>query len=259
MAGKDRGLNGFLVLLRTVISMLWLVVSTVVYALLVIVVAPCSRALAWQCARIWCRQLLWVCGVRLHLHGVHKLDHASRYVIISNHQSHLDIPALMTCLPSCRLTFAAKKELFAIPVFGWGLRALGHIQIDRSSARTARASILAAARRLKKADVSVVIFPEGTRSPDGSLGPFKRGSLTLALESGLPVVPVAVSGSGRVVPKKVLRVFARPIHVFIGDPIAPETCIYSDKEALSTHLRGQIHTLLTQGEKFLAPEGKVTA
>ncbi|MBN2188873.1 MAG: 1-acyl-sn-glycerol-3-phosphate acyltransferase, partial [Chitinispirillaceae bacterium] len=189
-----------------------------------------------------CRQLLFMLGVRVMVNGGEKLAHGEPYVFFANHQSALDIPVLYAGLarPLC---FIAKKELFMIPFFGWAMAAVGHVSIDRSSARKARESLASGVGRLKKNAFSLILFPEGTRSADGTLGAFKQGSFSLALDAGVTVVPVAVRGSCDRLPKKSLLVNQGDVYVDICDPIFPAGI---EKGTLAVRVRKAIADIVTQ-------------
>ena len=229
-------------LVRGFITAIWVLLTTVIYSLPCILLARKSTALGIFLSRLWCSQMLSLAGARLRVVGLEKLDPCGKYIFVANLQSHFDIPALFAVLPF-RLVFAAKKELFRIPFFGWGIAALGHITIDRDSARKARQSLTAAVNRLKNENICTVIFPEGTRSLDGSLGEFKRGSFTMAVESGLPVVPVFINGTGTVLPKKALLPRPAAVTITLGTPIATAG---DDKETLSGAVRQCIASMAAQ-------------
>jgi 1-acyl-sn-glycerol-3-phosphate acyltransferase len=146
----------------------------------------------------WARCVLWLAGVRVDIEGRENVPLEGAQLFVSSHQSMLDIPALFTLVPP-RTRFVAKRELFRIPLFGWAIGLLGFVPLDRSDRRAAvraleRASTLARKQR------PILVFPEGTRSRDGSLLPFKRGAFELARELGLPVVPIACLGGARCLP-----------------------------------------------------------
>ena len=221
--------------------MLWFVLSTTVYASICIVLGIFSKRTAHVVARLWNVHLLFFCGVRLAVRGEGKLKPNGRYVFFANHQSALDIPVIYTGIrrPIC---FIAKKELFRIPIFGWGLSMVGHVKIDRSSPRKARLSLARGIAHLRKHRLSLVLFPEGTRSADGRLGEFKQGAFSLAIEAGVPVVPVAIIGSRERLVKKSLMVNPGTIHLDIGNPIDPKGM---DKSELAIKVRSEIDRMLS--------------
>jgi 1-acyl-sn-glycerol-3-phosphate acyltransferase len=149
-------------------------------------------------ARGWARVLLLGLGVEVDVEGGENLP-AGPAVYAANHGSSLDIPILFGYLPA-DFRFIHKRSLYLIPVLGWSLWVAGHVGIDRGNPFRARKSLHSAAQRIQDG-TSVVVFPEGTRSPDAGVRPFKRGSFVLALEAGVPVVPVSLRGVKRVVPR----------------------------------------------------------
>jgi 1-acyl-sn-glycerol-3-phosphate acyltransferase len=191
---------------------------TLVYAPLTSMVAMFFRKLARRMSRGWSSYILGIGGIRLSVIGKEKINSKERYVFMSNHQSALDIPIIYTGLGE-QISFIAKKELFMIPIFGWGMWAVGHISIDRGNARKAHASIASAVRKLNKENVSLILFPEGTRSKDGKVLDFKTASFTLALQAGVKLVPVAIKGAIDCLPPKSNRIVPGKVTLEIGDPI----------------------------------------
>lgn len=160
-----------------------------------------DRKRSWvrHVAPLWSRILLWAGGVRVQVDRRPAAPAGSAPVFVSNHQSNLDVPVLSALLPH-RVLWLAKKELFSIPVFGQAMRAVGYLPVDRGDRDAARRSIEAAAGQVREG-APVILFPEGTRSPDGRLLPFKPGFVHLALASGAPVVPVVIRGTAELWPK----------------------------------------------------------
>jgi 1-acyl-sn-glycerol-3-phosphate acyltransferase len=229
---------------------LWLLASTAAYGTACVAAGIFSRKFAQGIGRAWCRHLLCLIGVRVRVTGVEKLVRSACYAFFANHQSALDIPVLYAGLPY-PLCFIAKKELFRIPFFGWGIAAMGHVRIDRSSARKARDSFIRGVERCKKHSFSLVLFPEGTRSVDGTLGEFKQGSFTLAREAGIKVVPVALRLARERLPKKGLLVRPGPVDLVIGDPLDPAGM---DKRELSLNVRGCIEKMVNSASDSYSPE-----
>ncbi len=225
------------------VFLVWVIVSTFVYAMGVFLTVPISRTVAWALAGIWCRHLLAVAGVRVRISGIEKIDNSQSYFLVANHSSALDIPVLMGMLP-LRLLFMAKKELFRIPVFGWGLRALGHLPVDRSSARKARLSMSAAAEKLKaEKGIGIVIFPEGTRSSNGEIADFKKGSFALALEAGVSILPVHLKNAHKILPKGAIFPVRGNIEVLIGEPISIASEESRSKAELAEEARNAVIAL----------------
>nr|WP_224747038.1 lysophospholipid acyltransferase family protein [Pelovirga terrestris] len=156
-------------------------------------------------------------GLKLKVTGSENLTGDGPAIYVSNHQSNFDIPLLYAGLP-IQFRWMAKQELFNIPLFGLAMKSSGYIPIDRSNRKEAMRSLTAAARRIRDG-VSVIIFPEGTRSADGTLQPFKKGALLLAAKAGVPIVPMAIHGSHQVQPKGSLRINPTPLLLTIMPPI----------------------------------------
>lgn len=148
-------------------------------------------------ARLWARFALALNNTPVELRGAENLPDGP-FILMSNHQSNFDILALIATIPR-RVYWIAKKELFDIPIFGSSMRRGGYIPLDRSDGRKALKSMDNAAAIIRQGS-SVVMFPEGTRSRDGQLLPFKRGGFMLAVRAGVPVIPVTINGSGTVNP-----------------------------------------------------------
>ena len=148
-------------------------------------------------ARLWARFGLALNNTPVEMLGAEYLPDGP-FILMSNHQSNFDILALIATIPR-RIYWIAKKELFDIPVFGSSMRRGGYIPLDRSDGRKALKSMDNAAAIIRQGS-SVVMFPEGTRSRDGHLLPFKRGGFMLAVRAGVPVIPVTINGSGTVNP-----------------------------------------------------------
>jgi len=168
--------------------------------------------------RCFVRIGLKLAGVKIVVAGLDRLDPATTYVFTPNHQSIIEVPLMVTYLGR-NPAFLAKKELFKIPIFGKGMRQIGIIPVDRSNSAAAIESARSATRNLKTGK-SYVVYPEGTRSPDGRPLPFKKGAFLMAVDAGVPVVPITVSGSSRVMPKGKVRVLPGTIRLTIHEPIS---------------------------------------
>jgi 1-acyl-sn-glycerol-3-phosphate acyltransferase len=175
-----------------------------------------SGRFAHWCARTWSRLILATTGVEVEVVGLDRLDPDRAYVFVSNHQSIYDIPILFWSLPF-QIRIIAKDSLGSFPFLGWHLRRTGHILVDRR--RPARAAIFGRASRLMREGLSLIVFPEGTRSRDGRVAPFKGGSFYLALDAGLPVVPLSVVGSRHVMRKGRLATYPGHVKLVVHDPI----------------------------------------
>lgn len=193
---------------------------TFVFALsaLVCTLVDASGRLYAAHARLWARISLALVAVRVTVRGAERLPEGP-VIFMSNHQSNFDILALLAAMPR-RIYLIAKKELFDIPVFGASMRRGGYIPLDRGHGREALKSMAMAAGMIRDGK-SVVMFPEGTRSKDLELLPFKRGGFMLALKAGVPVVPVTINGSGRVNPAGLTRIYPGSISITLHEPIMP--------------------------------------
>lgn len=190
-------------------------------------------------ARIWCRLIVWTCGINIAVEGLERLEPNRSYVIISNHLSNFDIWCTIAALP-VDLRFVAKKELLRIPVFGQALAVSDHIVIDRQNSEEAIRTINAAAAR-SSTGICILFYAEGTRSPDGAVHAFKRGGVTLALRTQLPILPLSISGTRKFLPKR--SVVIRPsgnVMIVLGEPIPTVGLSVETRDALNTRVRDVI-------------------
>ena len=192
----------------------------------------------WWARELWSPVLLWAGGARLEVTGGENVDASRPTIYVSNHQSTIDIPTLFIALP-VRLSLIAKKQLRYVPALGWYLWIAGHILIDRSNPKTAIASLDEAGRRIR-AGASLIVYPEGTRSPDGRVLPFKKGPFALALKAGVAVCPVTIEGSGKLMPKNRWTITPGPIRVQIGKPIDAGAYREDERDRLMRDVRGEI-------------------
>ncbi len=193
-------------------------------------IEPTGRFYSFLARRFWARQILWLGGVDATMVGAEDIDWKKPYVICSNHASQVDIPLLFAVLPT-GLRFLAKRVLFYIPVFGWMLAIARFIPVDRGNREKARSSVIKGAKRIRKGP-SLLVFPEGTRSPDGQVHNFKSGAFIMAIEASVPVLPVAIRGSYAIVPRHHLTVRPGSVEVIIGNPISTENLTIKDRNSL---------------------------
>ncbi len=196
-------------------------------------------------ARLWAKVGLRLAGVRLQVSGQEHLHPDAPVIYMSNHASNFDILALFAGLPG-QFRWLAKEELFRIPLFGLAMRRIGYIPLDRSDRKKALHSMTEAAKRIR-AGASVVIFPEGTRSADGILQPFKKGGFLIALKAAVPVQPVAISGSFAVMPKTSRWIHGGLIEVRILPAIATAELASADIETLRVTVQERIAASLESG------------
>ena len=193
--------------------------------------------------RAWCREILRAAGVEVEIEGAEHLEEHRGEILVANHVSWFDVFALAGHLP-VSVRFVAKKELEKVPIFGPAWKACGHVSIDRSDRAAAIASLEKAGELIHRNRTTVVMFAEGTRSPDGELKPFKKGPFVLAIQGGVPVVPAAIVGSRGVMPKGAWRIRPGRIRVRIGEPIPVEGLEHEDRDALTVRAHARVAALL---------------
>jgi len=198
-----------------------------------------NETLTWRFAATQARVLTRVLGVRVKVRGLEHVD-GKPCVFVSNHRSHFDIPAILGFVPGIN-RFTAKKELFREPVLGLVMRTMGMVPVDREHPENAIERL----RRLRNDGHSLVFFPEGTRSRDGVLGPFKKGAFVTAIELGLPIVPIACRGSETIMPAGgYLSILPGEMELVILEPVATEGLTYEQRDALAAQIRARIATAL---------------
>ena len=190
-------------------------------------------------SRFWTWMVLRVGGISLKVHGLNHIDPKQPYIFMVNHQSNIDIPVLVQSLPAFQLRWIAKKELLWVPLFGWAMWAAKHLTVDRSD-RSDALGVFKKARQQMAHGISVVVFPEGTRSGDGRLLPFKRGGFLLAVKTKTPIVPVTINGSGRILPKGDWRIRRGEIEVTVGKPVGMENYRPGTARGLSAEVYEQV-------------------
>lgn len=232
---------------RVIISgwgIVWLTLLTIIFASTTIILSWCrvsEHKIQWA-PRAWARLILWGVGCPVRTIGRENIVPSATYVFASNHTSALDILALFGQLPS-NFRWIAKKELFKIVLFGPAMLRAGYIPIDRSDRRAAMESLNRAAERIATG-ASVVIFPEGTRSPDGNLLPFKSGGLALAIRSKRPVVPVAIVGANKALKPKSILLSPGRIFIILGKPIPTEGLNMKQRDQLAQEVRERVQELM---------------
>jgi len=195
---------------------------------------------AHWCARTWSRLILATTGVRVHARGLERLEPGRTYVFVSNHQSIYDIPILFATL-AFQIRIIAKESLGRFPFLGWHLRRTGHLLVDRHDPD--RTAILDRWKNLVTRGLSLIVFPEGTRSVDGQVGRFRAGSFLLALQARLPVVPISISGSRHVMRKGRLMTCPGEVALTVHPPFAVpviEAPTVRDARALAIRVRAVV-------------------
>lgn len=226
--------------LQTVIILVYVVLATIVMATVIIIVALFSRNgnAPHLVARAWARSILFVSGIHVHVNGLENLNVDGSCILMPNHQSNFDIPVLLGCLP-IQFRWLAKAELFKIPIFGRGMRGCGYISIDRSNRKSAFQSLAEAAAKIRNG-VSVLIFPEGTRSRDGRILPFKKGGFVLSVDAGVPIVPIVIFNTWSIMPKDRLRIRTQSVRMDILAPIPTSGYTRKTKDDLMDSVRNTI-------------------
>lgn len=213
---------------------LFTVVWTAGWIGLALLVRVLTRGRHWplrMASRCWAPGLLRGAGVRLCVQGLERVDWSQPHVFVANHQSIIDIRVLFRALP-VPLRFVLKQELAKVPFVGWYARAMGMVFIQRGSARSAPQRLREAARMLHDG-AHVCAFPEGTRSRDGRVGAFKGGAFHVAIAAGVAVVPIAIEGSGEILPASGFSVRPGTIRLRIGEPLSTAGLTTSDRSALA--------------------------
>lgn len=193
-------------------------------------------------ARIWGKMLLAVSFIRVRAEGLEKLDPQGAYVFVANHASYMDIPALLSELRQ-QFRFFAKKGLYQIPFLGTHLRRAGHLPVDRSSARASLKSMTEGAHIIAQRGISVLLFPEGGRAPEG-LREFKEGAAYIAIKAGVPIVPIAIVGMRELLPMGSIHIRSGGVTVRVGDPISTKGLKIGDRVELTQRLYEEISGLL---------------
>lgn len=231
-------------MLRGAFALLVFVVATVVLGAAATVVDLVVRRAdaTLRLGKIWARLMLAATGAKVRYEGLANASTRLPCVYISNHQSLVDVWALLPALPNS-VRFVAKRSLFRIPFLGWSLWAGGFIPIDRGHRAKAIRSLEVAADRIRSG-CPVLLFAEGTRSLDGKLAPFKRGAFHLAVRAGVPVVPVAVSGTFAILKPRTIAVRPGAVTVRFGTPIAVEPFRPDDVDGLLDRVRESIVSMI---------------
>ena len=227
-------------ILHTVFIIVWVVLATIVIGTTVIVVGFFSRDgnAPHLVARAWARSILFVSGIHVHVNGLENLNVEDSCILMPNHQSNFDIPVLLGCLP-IQFRWLAKAELFKIPIFGRGMRGCGYISIDRTNRKSAFQSLAEAATKIRNG-VSVLIFPEGTRSWDGKILPFKKGGFVLSVDAGVPIVPIVIFNTWSIMSKGRLCIRTRSVRMDILAPIPTSGYTRETKDDLMDSVRNTI-------------------
>jgi 1-acyl-sn-glycerol-3-phosphate acyltransferase len=230
-------------MIRGVLTLVTFVVATLILGPIGILGALVTGRpdFVFAMGKIWARAHMAAMGIRPVYHGLEHAGGTAPRIFLSNHVSNLDIWAVVPALP-VTTRFVSKRTIFWIPILGQAMKVADFIAIDRKDRASAIRSLGRAAERIR-AGASVILFPEGTRSRDGKLAPFKRGSFHLALDAGVPIVPIAISGTYHVLRPRSIVVRRWPVHVTFAPPI-DVTPFKDDLDGLVAKVHGEIAALL---------------
>lgn len=210
----------------------------------------------WGASRTWASGIMRSAGMTdLIVKGVERIYDGQPFILMANHQSHLDPPSII--LSSDRpIGFLTKQELKRVPVFGWALERTGHVFIDRKDKDKSHASIDLAARRIAEGRC-VLVFPEGTRTLTEDLLPFKKGGFVLAVKAQVPIVPVGVAGTREIFPSQSSYVVGKsPVAIVYGEPIPTAGHTLETKDGLMDQVRTSILGLRQEARQLVATAGR---
>ena len=230
--------------MRRVLSFLNLIVTTLVLSIVALCTVPFDRGgeTIHKIARVWAHVYLRIAGVKVSVTGVDRVT-TPPYIFMCNHQSALDIHVLLAHLPFS-FKFIAKRSLFLIPFFGWAIKRAGYVSLDRENPRKALKAMDEAAQRIQDG-TNILVFPEGTRSVDGKLLPFKKGVFSLALKARVPIVPVGICGTSLLQPEGYqVPVQGGLVSIHLGQPILVAGRGVSYKDEIAHTVRAKMEELL---------------
>jgi 1-acyl-sn-glycerol-3-phosphate acyltransferase len=209
-------------------------------------------------ANLWAKILLLICNTKVEIVGMENILRGKPQIFMANHQSDFDILIVLAHIPG-QFRWLVKKELFHIPVFGAAMKSAGYVELDRNNRERAMQSLDQAALSIREGK-SIMAFPEGTRSRFGEIKPFKQGTFYLAINSGVPIVPISIIGSGEIMPKRSLKIKPGKIKLVIGKPIDVKNFTLENRQGLITVVRNTIiknyDSFRTEGAQNLRDMGK---
>jgi 1-acyl-sn-glycerol-3-phosphate acyltransferase len=207
----------------TALKLFLIVIHTFICSVFAMIFAVIDRSYTvyFKISKIFSGGVLLISGIKLEVTGLENIDKDKTYVFVSNHASQYDIVVLQKTIPN-RMAMIFKKELAKIPFFGWQLAMGPYVMIDRENYEKAMKSIEEAKEKMKKQNISIVVFAEGTRSKTGEIQPFKRGAFRLATQVGYPIIPTTVIGSNKIMPKGTYKLRRGTIKVHFDQPIQSE-------------------------------------
>jgi 1-acyl-sn-glycerol-3-phosphate acyltransferase len=201
-------------------------------------IIPNSENRIHKIANLWAKILLLISNTKVAVIGTENVLHGKPQIFMANHQSDFDILIVLGHIPG-QFRWIAKNELFNIPIFGAAMKTAGYIEIDRNNHEKAMQSMDEAALRIREGK-SVMTFPEGTRSRDGEIKPFKQGTFYLAIKSGVPIIPISIIGSGQIMPKRSLKITPGKVKLVIGKAIEVNDYSVENRYELINNVRNTI-------------------
>jgi 1-acyl-sn-glycerol-3-phosphate acyltransferase len=229
-----------LIMIRSALLVMLAVAITAfmsVCALLFPLISPGENK-AHKVANLWAKMLLKLTSIRVNVIGRENVLMNRPQIFMANHQSDFDILIVLAHIPG-QFRWIVKKELFKIPVFGKAMKSAGYIEIDRQNHENAMKSLEEAAQKIREGK-SVVTFPEGTRSKDGIIKPFKQGMFHLAIQAGVPIVPISLIGAHEIMPKRTLMIKPGRVTMVIGRPVDVSGYTIETRSELIELVRGTI-------------------
>ncbi len=218
-----------------IITLLSIILGT--FSILARIIDPSGNT-SHNIARLWGRLICNWNGINVDIHGMENVQQNRAQVFVANHQGYFDIFSLSGYLP-VQIRWFAKKSLFKIPFVGWSMSACGYVPVNRENKKQAYEAFLSSIEKLKQGN-SIVIFPEGTRSENGLIGPFKKGGHLLATRAKAPMIPVTVIGTGNLIKKGSAKFYPGPIRIIVSPPIEVEEISSRKEEEILTSLRQTI-------------------
>jgi 1-acyl-sn-glycerol-3-phosphate acyltransferase len=236
-------------MIRTSTIILGIILVTAFMAVMVILLsfATLGGDTVHKVGRIWAKCILAISNIKVTVKGFSNLKPGKSYIYMPNHMSNFDIPVLQACLP-VQFRWLAKAELYKIPIFGHAMKRAGYISIDRSDRRSAIESLNKAAKIIRNG-VSVIIFPEGTRSRTHNIQPFKKGGFFLAVDSGVSIVPIIIHGTEQIMPTKKISIKPGNVTLEITKPIKSSNYTRKTKDDLIEKVRNIILESYGKGKK----------
>jgi len=240
-------------LIRAIYNALAIATLTALWSIAALLALPLGANVVLRMARTWSRQILFACGVKVECRPPPVPLVEPSYLVLSNHTSHFDALSIYATLPIDHLRPVAKRELGYIPLFGWVLALGAAIMIDRGDPEKAKASIDRAGRVIREGR-PVLMFPEGTRTPQGELGPLKKGPFYLATAAKVPILPIALHGTGAVLRSGDWRIRPGRVVLCIGRPVPTADRGEGDaaRASLMAEVEQQLRELMEEGKQSLA-------